>query len=107
MGHAALAAEQVAVVPPPVPMQPQVRVVPQAVWPLSPVTLPALQVAAPPPQAPLTTEHTACASPADRAANASTTTMSDNLRRFAASCFSSDVIRWLFLFIEPFLKYSF
>jgi hypothetical protein len=92
MGHAALAAEQVAVVPPPVPMQPQVRVVPQAVWPLSPVTLPALQVAALPPHAPLTTEHTACASPADRAANASTTAMSGNLRRFATSCFSSDAM---------------
>ena len=55
--HAALASEQLAVVPPPEPRQPQVRVVPQAICPASPVTVPAVHVAAAPPHAPLVTEQ--------------------------------------------------
>ena len=49
-----MAVEQLAFVPPPDPLQVQVRVVPHAVAPLSPETVPAAQVPAALPQAPLT-----------------------------------------------------
>ncbi|MCE3005534.1 MAG: hypothetical protein LW853_01710, partial [Rickettsiales bacterium] len=55
--QAGFASEQLAFVPPPEPLQLQIRVVPQAVAPLSPATVPAVQ--APPTlllQAPLTTQ---------------------------------------------------
>ena len=52
--QAALASEQLAVVPPPEPAQLQVSVVPQAVAPLSPVAVPAVQVPPVAPQLPLT-----------------------------------------------------
>ncbi len=54
-GHAALAFEQAAVVPPPEPKQPQVWVVPQAVCPPSLVSVPTLQVVRAAPHTPLTT----------------------------------------------------
>jgi hypothetical protein len=53
--QAGFASEQLASVPPPEPLQLQLRVVPQAVSPLSPSTVPAEQVPPEPPQTPLTT----------------------------------------------------
>jgi hypothetical protein len=52
--QAGFASEQLAFVPPPEPLQLQLRVVPQAVAPLSPATVPAEQVPPEPPQTPLT-----------------------------------------------------
>jgi hypothetical protein len=54
--QAGFASEQLALVPPPEPLQLQIRVVPQAVAPLSPATVPVEQVPPEPPQTPLTTQ---------------------------------------------------